>query len=150
MTVALRSPTVVRALIPVDNAPVDAVLESNFSKYIQGMREIEEKHVTRQPQADEVLKSYEDVSHDRIVNRFAQSVDGPNSQFPSGNFSSPTWSVAQTGHLSRFESRSRHWPQVLITWEASHSTTRTRTDTRGPHSLYVGQKAIMFQTTFYL
>ena len=62
MTVALRSPQLPKALIPVDNAPVDANLKSDFHKYVQGMREIEEKGVRRQPEADEILKKYESVS----------------------------------------------------------------------------------------
>ncbi len=61
MTVALRSPKVVSALVPVDNAPVDANLSSNFSKYIQGMREIDEAGVKKQVEADTILRKYEEV-----------------------------------------------------------------------------------------
>ncbi|KAL9636107.1 MAG: hypothetical protein Q9164_003033 [Protoblastenia rupestris] len=43
MTVALRSPSLLRALIPVDNSPINANLNSDFYKYVQGMREIEGK-----------------------------------------------------------------------------------------------------------
>ena len=62
MTVALRSPELVGALIPVDNAPVDAHLRSEFHKYVQGLREIEEARVKRQVEADDILRKYEDVS----------------------------------------------------------------------------------------
>ena len=61
MTVALRSPKTVSALVPVDNAPVDASLSSNFPKYIQGMREVEEAGIKKQVEADTILKKYEEV-----------------------------------------------------------------------------------------
>ena len=61
MTVALRSPKTVSALVPVDNAPVDASLSSNFPKYIQGMREVEEAGIKKQVEADNILKKYEEV-----------------------------------------------------------------------------------------
>ena len=61
MTVALRDPALVSSIIPVDNAPVDAVLESNFAKYVQGMKKIEEARVSKQPEADSILKLYEEV-----------------------------------------------------------------------------------------
>ena len=61
MTVALRSPKTVAALVPVDNAPVDANLSSDFPKYIQAMREVEEAGVKRQAEADTILKRYEEV-----------------------------------------------------------------------------------------
>ena len=62
MTVALRSPELVGALIPVDNAPVDAHLKNEFHKYAQGLREVEEARVKRQVEADDILKKYEEVS----------------------------------------------------------------------------------------
>ena len=62
MTVALRSPEIVGALISVDNAPVDAHLKSEFHKYAQGLREVEEARVKRQVEADDILRKYEEVS----------------------------------------------------------------------------------------
>ena len=62
MTVALRSPNTVSALIPVDNAPVNAPLKSDFSKYVRGMQKIEAEKVTKQSDADAILKEYEEVS----------------------------------------------------------------------------------------
>jgi pimeloyl-ACP methyl ester carboxylesterase len=61
MTLALRSPELVHDIIAVDNAPVDAALESDFARYIQGMKKIEEAGVTRQAEADEILKDYEEA-----------------------------------------------------------------------------------------
>ena len=61
MTVALRSPDSIGALIPVDNAPVDATLKSAFAKYIQGMRKIEDAQVVTHVEADRLLSDFEDV-----------------------------------------------------------------------------------------
>lgn len=61
MTLALRSPAKVSALIPIDNAPTDAVLKSDFAKYTYGMRKIVEAGVTNAKEADQILQEYEDV-----------------------------------------------------------------------------------------
>jgi len=60
MTLALRTPEKIHDIVSVDNAPVDAALLSNFGKYIQAMRKIEEAHVTRQSEADKILQEYEE------------------------------------------------------------------------------------------
>jgi len=62
MTLALRSPEIINDIVSVDNAPLDAALLSNFGKYIQGMKKIEEAGVTRQAEADKILVDYEEVS----------------------------------------------------------------------------------------
>ncbi|MCJ1234505.1 hypothetical protein MMC14_002466 [Varicellaria rhodocarpa] len=59
MTLALRSPKRISAMISVDNAPVDAMLKSDFGKYVQGMRMIEDANVTKQVEADAILKTVE-------------------------------------------------------------------------------------------
>ena len=61
MTIALRSPNTVGSLISVDNAPVDATLKSDFPKYIQGMRRIEEAQITKHSEAEDIMKQYESV-----------------------------------------------------------------------------------------
>ena len=61
MTLALRSPEMIKDIVSVDNAPLDAALLSNFGKYIQGMKKIEEARVTRQAEADKILVDYEEV-----------------------------------------------------------------------------------------
>ena len=66
MTVALRSSSLLGALIPVDNAPVDALLKSDFSRYLEGMREIEYTGVRKTAEADHILRKYEDV---RVLTR---------------------------------------------------------------------------------
>ncbi|KAK1997079.1 alpha/beta-hydrolase [Colletotrichum falcatum] len=59
MTLALKSPELVQNIVAVDNAPVDAVLESSFSKYIQALKKIEAANITRQAEADQILQGYE-------------------------------------------------------------------------------------------
>jgi len=59
MTVALRGKYPIGNLIPVDNAPVDAALKSDFAKYVQGMRRIEDARVQKQSEADKILGEYE-------------------------------------------------------------------------------------------
>lgn len=59
MTLALAEPSLVRDIVSVDNAPLDAVLASDFGKYIQGMKRIEEAGVTKQSEADKILAEYE-------------------------------------------------------------------------------------------
>lgn len=74
MTLALRAPNSYSGIVPVDNSPVDAALKSDFSTYVQGMREVEEKNNAassdattttankkpfRQSDADAILQKYE-------------------------------------------------------------------------------------------
>lgn len=61
MTLALRSPEMVHDLVAVDNAPVDAMLGSDFRLYVQGMKKIDEAGVTRLADADKILSAYEKV-----------------------------------------------------------------------------------------
>ena len=61
MVVALRSPSLIANLIPIDNSPVDAALKSDFGQYVLGMRKIEEANVTKQSEADQILQQYEEV-----------------------------------------------------------------------------------------
>jgi hypothetical protein len=67
MTLALRSPQLIENIVSVDNAPLDATLPSDFAKYIQGMRKIEESEVIRQAEADKILQDYEEASRNRII-----------------------------------------------------------------------------------
>ncbi|KAK1143403.1 hypothetical protein N8T08_006731 [Aspergillus melleus] len=60
MAVALDSPNLVSALIPVDNAPVNAALKSDFGKYVEGMQHVEAEKVTKQSEADKILQGYEE------------------------------------------------------------------------------------------
>ncbi|KAF6223460.1 hypothetical protein HO133_000303 [Letharia lupina] len=78
MTVALRSPQVVGGLIAVDNAPVDAILKSDFHKYVQGMRDIEQAQVSRQAEANDILKKYEEALPIRqfLLTNLVRSSDG--------------------------------------------------------------------------
>lgn len=61
MAVALQSPERVSGLIPVDNAPVNAVLKSDFPKYVRGMQHVERAKVSKQSDANKILEGYEEV-----------------------------------------------------------------------------------------
>ena len=67
MTLALRFPDMIRDIVSVDNAPIDAALLSNFGKYIQGMRKIEDAEVTRQAEADQILQEFEEVDMNQFT-----------------------------------------------------------------------------------
>ena len=61
MTAALRQPTLYSGIVPLDNAPVDAALKSDFSTYVRAMQEISSASppITRQSDADKILAKYE-------------------------------------------------------------------------------------------
>lgn len=61
MVLALRSSNIPTALVSIDNAPVRSALGSDFSNYIEGMRQVEKARVMSQSEADQILKSYETV-----------------------------------------------------------------------------------------
>jgi len=74
MVLALRSPASIGALIPVDNAPVDATLKSDFSKYVQGLRNVEKVKVAKSAEADDILRKYEEVSKQIHLDRTEASI----------------------------------------------------------------------------
>lgn len=61
MTLALQSSDIIHDIVSVDNAPLDAALLSNFGKYIQGMKKIEDEGTTRLAEAHRILQGYEEV-----------------------------------------------------------------------------------------
>ena len=62
MGVALKHPDLVKLLIAVDNAPVDASLSSDFPRYVRAMKEIEHARVKKQSEADSILSKEEEVN----------------------------------------------------------------------------------------
>ncbi|KAL2157196.1 hypothetical protein VTH06DRAFT_6332 [Thermothelomyces fergusii] len=58
MVLALSQPDLVANLVAVDNAPVDARLSSDFPRYVQGMKKVDEAGTTRLAEADEMLRPY--------------------------------------------------------------------------------------------
>lgn len=62
MTLALSKPEAIDNLVSVDNAPVDAALNSTFANYVRGMKKIEEAGVTSISEADKILAEFEPVS----------------------------------------------------------------------------------------
>lgn len=132
MTVALRSPRLLKALIPVDNAPVDANLKSDFHKYVRGLREIEEAKVKKQVEADEVLKRHEKVSkshEEQLATGVAHSADC--SRSPYDNFSSRILFDHQMGNISICAFPSKLLDQVLKRWVTFHTMIQTTTATKG-------------------
>ena len=59
MTLALKSPSLIENLIPVDNAPLDAALLSSFGTYIRGMKALASTPITKQSEALSFLEPYE-------------------------------------------------------------------------------------------
>lgn len=85
MAVALRAPERVSALIPVDNAPVNATLKSDFPKYVRGMQKIEAAKVSKQSDANKILEDYEEVRGVDLSDSGTRRGDGPST--PSAMFS---------------------------------------------------------------
>ncbi|KAG7147427.1 alcohol acetyltransferase like protein [Verticillium longisporum] len=81
MALALRSPDLVRNIISVDNAPVDAVLESGFGNYVEGMKRIERAGVMRQAEADEILKNHEENPEETRFEKPALFIRGTRSKY---------------------------------------------------------------------
>ena len=67
MTMALRYPELYSSAIPVDNAPVDTALSSHFRRYLHGMKKIVDAEITRAVEADDILKTFEQVYIFRYV-----------------------------------------------------------------------------------
>lgn len=63
MTLALRSPDTVANIVSVDNAPVDAILSTDFPSYIRGMKQVDAANVTKLAEADKILQGVEEVRH---------------------------------------------------------------------------------------
>jgi pimeloyl-ACP methyl ester carboxylesterase len=82
MTLALRSPDLIHDIVAVDNAPVDAALGSDFARYVQGMKRIDEAGVTRQAEADRILAEYESALPVRqfLLGNLHRPVPGSNTQ----------------------------------------------------------------------
>ncbi|OAA66214.1 hypothetical protein ISF_04052 [Cordyceps fumosorosea ARSEF 2679] len=59
MALALQSPDSVADIVAVDNAPVDALLGSDFSSYIRAMKKVDQAHVTKLAEADKILQAVE-------------------------------------------------------------------------------------------
>ncbi|EMD67680.1 hypothetical protein COCSADRAFT_291911 [Bipolaris sorokiniana ND90Pr] len=70
MAMALRNPDCCANIIPVDNAPVDAALSSDFPKYAEGMQAVEKAQPKSQKEADKVMEPY---AKDLAVRQFLLS-----------------------------------------------------------------------------
>lgn len=66
MALALGAPDLVSNIASVDNAPSDKSLGKGFADYVRGMKQIDAANCTRQAEADDILKKYEEVSQSQI------------------------------------------------------------------------------------
>lgn len=70
MAVSLRRPDIVKALIPVDNAPIDAQLSSTFPRYARAMKRIQASNLKSSKEAYEIM---EEVESDLSIQQFLLS-----------------------------------------------------------------------------
>jgi hypothetical protein len=66
MTVALNSSDKIANIVSVDNAPIDAILSSDFPSYIRGMKKVDRANVVKLAEADKILQDVEKVRDCRI------------------------------------------------------------------------------------
>lgn len=80
MAVSLRRPDLIRALIPVDNAPIDAQLSTTFPRYARAMKRIEASNFKSNKDAYKVMS---EVEQDVNIQQFLLSNLSRNKQ---GNY----------------------------------------------------------------
>lgn len=140
---ALRSPSRFKALVPVDNAPVDVLLKNDFSKYVQGLQEVERAKVSKQIEADEILKLYEEVCPYKTTCLYVQYRTKINrghfnlSLCLYGNFCSRTSFEHQGQVIFVCGFLSTCSPRTLRIWGISPSNTLTKHGMMALRSLYV-------------
>ncbi|EAA26606.2 alpha/beta-hydrolase [Neurospora crassa] len=112
MTVALTHPDLVQNIISVDNAPVDARLQSSFARYIQGLKKIEEAGVSSLSAADKILEPYE---KDLVVRQFLLGnlhrprVDPGGKPSPTLQFRNPLGIIGKSlDHMGDFPFKDPH------------------------------------------
>lgn len=59
LTLALAAPNLIKDVVAVDNAPVDAILSTDFAKYVRAMQKVEAANVTSNRAADNILAEVE-------------------------------------------------------------------------------------------
>lgn len=142
MTMALKSPNRLKALVAVDNAPVHAILQSDFSKYVQGLQEVERAKVSKQLEADEILKLYEKVCLYKTACfsvQYRTNVNYGNwgrRHCLYGNFYSRILFENQGQIISVCGSLSIYSPRTLHIWGVSHSKTLNKHGMKVPRCLY--------------
>ncbi|KAI9797543.1 MAG: hypothetical protein M1833_005454 [Piccolia ochrophora] len=123
MSMALRWPERVASLVVVDNAPVDAALKSDFAKYVQGMKRVEQAQVTKQSEADEILKEYEESLPIRqfLLTNLVRPAESPALRFriPIGILASALDNMADFPYKDPTEMR-YNGPVLVIRGTRSH------------------------------
>lgn len=147
MTLALQSPSLVRDIISVDNAPVDAVMESSFGKYVQAMKKIDSAGITRQSEADNILKDYEPVTRHEL----ALPVNATLTRLSPSQSASSSWGICIGPSLQR-QARSSgflwtFWGVTSTISAISPSKIPHRSGSRSPRCSSEAPKANTFLTT---
>lgn len=88
MALALRSPRMIKDIVSVDNAPVDAILSSDFPKYVRAMKKIEDANVSSNSAADAILAEVEEVCDYCTSSSQQSSPQSTNKRAPSSHFPS--------------------------------------------------------------
>ena len=152
MTLALHEPDLIANLISVDNAPVDARIDSDFGRYIQGMKKIDEAGVTRQAEADKILEPYEKVSPHPFSSFPSSATLPPHTNIrpspsQSANSSSVTCTARPTGPTRKSSaSRSASWASPSTTSATSPSRTRPPCASLSPRSSSAAPRASTSRT----
>lgn len=152
MSAALRSPETVAKVVAVDNAPVDVTLSRTFASYVRGMKKIEEAKVTRQSEADAILRDYEEVNQRRccsFIRLSSRLTVSCNSRSRSASSCSGTCiahlRTASRGFASPWTSSVDH----STTSETFPTRTQGRHATRSPPSLFEAPRANTCRTTCF-
>lgn len=68
MVLALQFPSLIRDIVSVDNAPIENSLSRSFNLFIEGMKKVEQEEITRQSEAENILRKYVEVSKTSCTN----------------------------------------------------------------------------------
>lgn len=89
MSLALvHQPSYLARLVSVDMAPSKGPVSTDFAKYLDAMREVNEAHVEKRSRAADILKKYEEVC--RSASSTAAEADARISPRVSSSFCSRT------------------------------------------------------------
>ncbi|KAI1339025.1 alpha beta hydrolase fold family [Xylariaceae sp. FL0016] len=137
MVLGLDAPHLVAGLVSVDNAPVDAVLSTDFAKYVRGMRRIEDAGVMKQSEADAILKEYEP--------------ELPIRQFLLGNLHRPQGSSVQKFRipLDVLAKNLNHMGDFPFKDPAAARFEKPALFVRGTHSKYVADESLPLIGQFF-
>ncbi|KAL9621584.1 MAG: hypothetical protein Q9160_003976 [Pyrenula sp. 1 TL-2023] len=149
MTVALRSITPISSLIPIDNAPIDAALKSDFGKYVRGMQaidaaDLDPKHY--KSEADHILRKYEEslpIRQFLLTNLLP--LPSPKLRTPSSPSPSPSKLASKSKFRIPLPTLSRSLPQMAdfpFKDPSTHTFKKPTLFIRGTASHYISDEAL--------